>query len=249
MITDLNQKYFTLEDGTMASSFAEFLEYKNPALYAVYDKYAYSSDEEDVRNKSIATCIYNIAIVIEEYLDMDQLKFIFSGLPAASIESIKKYAMDVVDFFKSFKISMLDMNIIYKLDDRLMNKVKMIDNWITNVTFEKKMPFPYNDRFGSIETKMTKKFRYELIEKLYTSRIFYRKEPDKYEIKDIINGQLCSFTLSDRMNYNDLIAFINYIYDVYEDAIPKERLYATSKITCIERYQPLEMLTKKYVYG
>lgn len=249
MITDLNQKYFTLEDGNMATSFAEFLEHKNPSLYSVYEKYAYSSDEEDARNKSIATCIYNISVVIEEYLNMDQLQFIFSGLSAASIESVKKYAMDVVDFFKSFKISILDMNIIYKLDDRLMNKVKMIDNWIANVTFEKKMPFPYNDIFGSIKTKMIKKFRYDLIEKLYTSRIFYRLERDKYNIKDIINGQFNTFTISDNMSYNDIIALINYIYDVHEDAIPKERLYITSKITCIERYQPLEMLTKRYMYN
>ena len=247
MITDMNNRYFEMEDGNIAHSYKEFLEYKNPALYTAFEKYSTGGDDIEERNKRIATCIYNVAIVIEEYIDMKELPYIFSGLPAASIESVKQYAMDVINFFKSFKVTVLDINTVYKLDDKLQNTITMIDDWILTSKFEKKMIFPYQDKIASINETRTEKFKYEFIEKLYRYWDVYRREPDLYKLKDEIAAQLNKLTLPDFMEYIDKV-IINYIYDKSEDFKFVERLETTSQYEYQERMEYIEDLDTRYFY-
>lgn len=248
MLTDINQKYFTLEDGTLAHSYAEFLKYKNPALYAVYEKHINTTDDIETRNKNISTCVYNVATVLEEYLDMNALPYIFAGLPAASIESVKQYAMDVINFFKSFKVTVMDINTVYKLDDKLENRIKMIDDWILTSEFCKKEIFPYEDKICGIKETRVQKSKYDLIEKLYKYWEVYRKYPDVYTMKDMIAGITDIYELPDKIDYYDIIFRLDYVYDKYENYRLLDNINTKSIYDVQERYYPIESLEIRYFY-
>lgn len=170
MITRINLDYFVIDDnGTVATSFAQYLEYKNTDLYAKYADLVNLPD--DRRNDSIADTIYNICCVIEEYIDVNKVPYLFSGLPAASIEAVKVYVMDIINFFKSFKVSILDLNTVYVLDDKIMCKVFIEDDWRLKSLFTKKFYFPYNDKLKSIVSKTTSSDNMSPTDHYYISRI------------------------------------------------------------------------------
>ena len=236
MITKINLDYYKIDDeGTIASSYAEYLQYKNPQLYQRYKELKDTPD--DKRNDSIATVIYNICCVIEEYIDMDKVPYLFSGLPAASIEAVKTYVMDIIDFFKSFKVSILDLNTVYIFDSKIQCSVFIEDDWKLKSFFTKKLHFPYTDRLGSIKSSITPRDNMSPVDHYYISRIAQLESYVRYNIKDKIGRMHNNMWLHD---YNgikaDGISSLVHKHEQSEKADISEKKYTSvsvlSKDTC-----------------
>ena len=186
MVAKVNQSYFTLPNGEMAKSFREFLRYKNDLLAGKLEEYA-AIKEVDKRQQQIATCIYNVACTIENYIDVDQFPFLFTGLPSASIESVKSYAKEMIAFFKSFKVEILDINLIFRADDKLQNTITCIDDWRITDIYDKHDVMPYMDRYINQRNTMTYKEDMSPHEEMYiTSRTYQRQQQDRVQITDKI---------------------------------------------------------------
>lgn len=126
MLTDLNFEYYYVSQlGRTAETYTEFLQYKKPILYNLIQNI---DAEEDATKKSqnIYDVITDIASFITDYIGSDELTHIFINLPTESGEYIKGYMYKIINFFKSYKISILDIQTIYKLDKE--NKISIFDD-------------------------------------------------------------------------------------------------------------------------
>ena len=224
MLTKINLSYFSIDDeGTTASSYAEFLQYKKPDLYARYE--ALKLEGDDTRNDKIGTEIYNICCCIEENIDMGIVPYIFSGLPAASIESVKTYVMDMINFFKSFKVTILDLNTIYICDDKFHNTALIIDDWIIKCFFTcKEEVFPMNDRIGNQLNDMTIKEDSGIVDHWYKAYRYYKNAISNAGIsKDSIRNKRVNKYTKDRYRQTDSVSQIAYVYDQQDSMKPIEK--------------------------
>lgn len=236
MITKINNDYYTIDDnGTVASSFAEYLEHKNDILYYKYKELISLGD--DVRNDRIATVIYNVACCIEELVDIKKVPYIFNGLPAASIEAVKTYIMDIVNFFKSFKATIMDLNTVYVFDDKLMSGVLMIDDWITRVIFDPKVEYmPYTDRVANQMNYLEKEEKPFIIDRWYKAYRFYQNIRDKASPRDRIGNAHVRSRKTDKAGISkDAVHQIAYCYTHEDDVDIRERYNMVSKLSKIDR--------------
>lgn len=126
MLTDLNFEYYNIPElGRTAETYTEFLQYKSPVLYNAIQNINEETDPEK-KSLSIYNTITNVAAFITEYIGSDDLSHIFINLPTESGEYVKNYMYKIINFFKSYKIDILDIQTIYKLDKE--NKVYMFDD-------------------------------------------------------------------------------------------------------------------------
>lgn len=231
MITNINLDYFVIDDeGTVASSYAEFLQYKNPQLYQRYTELKETPDEK--RNDAIATVIYNICCVIEEYISMDKVPYLFSGLPAASIEAVKVYVMDIIDFFKSFKVSILDLNTVYIFDDKIQCAVFIEDDWKLKSFFTKKLYFPYNDRLGAMKSTITSRDNMSPVDHYYISRITQLESMVRFNIKDRVGKMMARMISSDYAGIKaDGVSKLTHLHTQTESVDIKEKKRMNTTIT------------------
>jgi hypothetical protein len=151
--------------------------------------------------------------------------YIFAGLPAASIESVKTYVMDMINFFKSFKVTILDLNTIYVFDDRLTNTCLIIDDAIIKCFFNpKEQVLPNKDRISSLSTTRIEVHRSEITDRWYKAyRQYHTGKSDCGIIKDTISRK-ASTRLSDSYTITDKVPQIAYVYDQSDIVgITKER--------------------------
>ena len=127
MITDLNLEFFRLSNGNIAKTYTEFLAERDPILYNSILQIR-NMDSPDVKKEKIAKNIDAAVYAIEEHIDLDKYKFLFNNIPAVGAESVKYYIYKIVNFFKSYKVDFFSINTVYTFDDKLENKIKMIDS-------------------------------------------------------------------------------------------------------------------------
>ena len=240
MITKINLDYFVIDDeGTVASSFAEYLMYKNDSLYQRYESLKNLSD--DSRNDDIATTIYNICCCIEEYIDMNKIQYLFSGLPAASIEAVKVYVMDIINFFKSFKVSILDLNTIYIVDDKMQCTVFIEDDWILKNMFTKKLQFPYNDKMSNYSSSFTSGDNLSPVDHYYISRIKDMESRINFVIEEKISNISTISENHDYFEIKDGVSNYNYTYTkediagIKKDRSPRKNMHTVRDNVSIKR--------------
>lgn len=110
------------------ATLTEFLKNRDEILYYTIIDIETGFDDTAARNQYICSVIDNIVYALEEYIDTDKYKGLFSNLPLVSSEAIKVYVSQVINFFKSFKITFLGLNSIYILDDKYDGVMKFIDD-------------------------------------------------------------------------------------------------------------------------
>ncbi len=145
MIHNENLDFFKKSDDTIATSYLDFLSDRDIMLHdIIVDIKNISTPDE----KTVALInMVNFTIqALEEYIDTDKYKHLFSNMPTESATAIQKYIYKVINFFKSYKIDILAINNIYKLDDEA-NKVNILDKIFFNSTFDK------NDIINTRDTK------------------------------------------------------------------------------------------------
>jgi hypothetical protein len=186
-ITEINTRHFVIDDqGTVASSFAEYLDYESDALYAKYDELINLPDES--RNERIATAIYNVACAIEEEVDMNTIPYIFTGVPAASIEAVKVYIMDMINFFKSFKVTIKDLNTVYVFDDYLASGIIINDDWRLKVLYDKIEKVPMADMAADFHISTKKKEDTFMVDRHYIGYRYYHDYVEDEFYRDAIKN-------------------------------------------------------------
>lgn len=98
-----NTDYYKLKNGKVATTYTEFLKEKDPILYASLMQIRSMTDKEK-RIDAISTMVSDICYILEEYIESGLARSIFSEFAGYSTSSILNYMMQVIEFFKSYKI-------------------------------------------------------------------------------------------------------------------------------------------------
>lgn len=136
MLTELNFEFFRKSDGKIATSYTEYLRDRDNVLYQSV-QYLRSIESKETRNEKITYIINDIVYLLEYYLTSDNMKHVFAHLPTVSAEYVKQYVYKVINFFKSYKVDISGINTVYLFDDKLDNKIKMIDKIIFEYSYIK----------------------------------------------------------------------------------------------------------------
>lgn len=125
----------------MAYTYREYLRYKDVVLFSFLNNIAQIRSSA-TRQEACVNSIQSIVTFLKDYIDQDgadaiPLDTVFSGLPSISLDFIKRYVTEVIDFFKSFKIFTHGSSIIYTIDDRFENYVQLIDHVLLKYLFDK----------------------------------------------------------------------------------------------------------------
>ena len=180
----------------IAESYYDFLEYRNPALYAHlidlkynYDNIPVTLDENnhivrympsDEKRKRIETLCELIVEALEKYFDKKEWRYIFNLIPTANIENIQNYIMKIVIFFKSWKTQILDTTVSYIIDDPFNNHVHIIDDMYYNTTFGNLLEKVRPKEYKYFENHVTYKDPIKVGEKVNIEDVIF--EPYKIDL-------------------------------------------------------------------
>ena len=167
-IMKCNMDYYKLPDGNMAPTYKEFLRYKDSLLYEFINNFGNISNAEARRNACV-NAIQIITTYLKDYVrrDLVNLDDVFSGLPSISLDFIKHYVEEVIDFFKSFKIFTHDSSLTYVFSDKFENYVLLIDTILLWYTFEKSDVVHIKDWIKNNHVEMTHKDKAKFIDKVW----------------------------------------------------------------------------------
>lgn len=121
--------YFLINDGEtcfLPKTYTEYLKYKDSVLYLSLVEIAAIVDLEE-RRKKIDDIVSNVIYAIDQYIDSDKYKYFFYNLPTQSAEYIKKYLVNIIEIFKSYKVQLYDINTIYNFSSKWENMVRPLD--------------------------------------------------------------------------------------------------------------------------
>lgn len=202
----------------VASTYYEFLQYRNPFLYAHLIDLKYNYKNIDDKRVKIEALCEAIAISLEKYFDSKEWRFIFNLLPTYNIQNIQRYIMKVVIFFKSWKTQILDTAVNYIIDDPFNNHVHILDDLYYNTTFdnllEKIRPKDYKEFHNyteyrdpvdirekiNMETVIFEPYTIEIkfSEKIYGHNFDYPSFTSKLNLKDNVSiGEKVEFSYVD----------------------------------------------------
>lgn len=250
-ISDYTTTFFKLQDGTIAKTYTDFLKERDHVLYqSILDLKSYT-DQASVQ-KAISDIIIEIVYVLNEYLDSDEFKYVFSKFPAVSGDYIRSYMLKVVNFFKSYKVHLLDISTVYKAFDKRENSIKIYDDWITNVSKE---PEDYSQIIEEItsDINLTKSDKVKILEKMYFDiECWEFKNFDDYIIiKEKIQSIVSKLILSEYINIIDYyddhpFAGIEYTYDKTDRSDLIESVDSEIDINLKEKYKIFDKLKIYY---
>lgn len=141
---NLNMKFFTLDNGSVAKTYTEFLKEKEPLLYQSIQDIKKISDEDERQDKIIQVCD-DIIYIMEKYMKGKEFKYVFDRFPGHAASHAAKYLHMMIDFFKSYKVTLLPRTETLNMGGDAgdpNNYAKPIDGIWTNAQGLKKDYFP-----------------------------------------------------------------------------------------------------------
>jgi hypothetical protein len=136
MIWQFNLEFFKLSNGKVASTFTNFLQEKDNVLYVSLKRIEAISDQE-TRENTIITTISDIVYILEEYINTKEFKYIYSQFPGVSGEYVLRYLFTMINFFKSYKVVLNQMNVQLIIDDKSQNTIRPYDTQAMQIHLEK----------------------------------------------------------------------------------------------------------------
>ena len=181
--------------------------------------------KETERQQEISRVINYIVEDIYAYLDKDDFKYVFNSIPTVSMDYIRKYIWNILDFFKSYKVDVIHSNIIYKFDDRLHNKVRVLDKILFHYIYNRTDKLSISDCFRMLNN-MEKQDVIDIVERIYLD-ITYWKEKHFYDYVWVTDNNhwmsiIVSFHWHDHIWVRDAISSYNYVYNWSEVMSPRE---------------------------
>lgn len=124
MTTHLMQETFTKSDGKIAKTYEDLLSDINPQLYQ-----RFISDDFDAMNEE--------SYVIQTLMRLCDEITLLESINTTNIQRIVEYMFKIIRFFKSVKVDLVDFNIIYLINGRTMNYIKLLGEiWAQHVEGE-----------------------------------------------------------------------------------------------------------------
>lgn len=224
MITKLNFDYFT-QYGIKPDTYLEFLSIKNSPLHDIIMRCKLIEKIDD-RQTECSKIINYIVDAIYVYLDEEEFRYIFHEIPTASMDYLRKYLFEVLNFFKSYKVDFTHVNTVYKLDDRLENWITVIDrikfkylfNWTDKVNIED---------FINMIIHLVPKENIDLIEKMSLDITHWQEllfNQDKVKVNDIISELLVHIIYNEYISPKDCIGEYKHLFDWGEIITLKESM-------------------------
>lgn len=215
MVTKCNYDYFRKLDGKIPRRYSDYLEKKGTQLYSVIKDVRSTQKDEDRRLK-ITKYINDIVENVYIYLDKEEFNYIFHNIPTVSLDFIRVYMYKVMNFFKSYKVDILNTNVIYKFDDKLENWVKIIDEIFFRYNFLKTDKFNIDDFINKLNVHLRPKENIKIDEKMYMEITYWVQKifKDHMEYWDDIVEILVTVCKSDWGNimYDGIYSY-NHTYD------------------------------------
>ena len=235
-------------------TYTDFLKERDYVLYeSLLDLKSYADDIS--MQKAISDILIEIVYVLEEYMNSDKFKYVFSKFPAVSGDYVRTYMLKVVNFFKSYKVHLLDISTVYKAFDKRENAIKVYEDWITGVTTE---PTDYVHIIEEItaDINLYKQDKVKLLEKIYfdIERWEFKDFDDKFifDIKQQIQAAMNELILSDSVPVKDYymeeypFAEIEYTFEKGDKSYMIESIDPESQITLSEKYNIFDRI--KFIY-
>ena len=189
------------------ATYAAYLQAEAPLLYYKLIEIQ-MIDDPDVREQTITTLIDNIVYILEQWIDSEEFIYLFSGLPAVSIDAIKEYIQTVIQFYMSYKVHILGINSIYYFDDKNgEGYIHLIDDVLLNRWFEKDEIIALIDKIYESSVHMEKEDRIKFAERLYFTvwTWAYSNYKDDIELRDLVTEVLTILNKDDEIVLNDSI--------------------------------------------
>lgn len=166
-VTRLNFKMFTDKsiNNVAPKTYTDYIQVADATLYNVLID-CEKVPKEDERRVEIGRVINCIVDAIYTYIDQDNFKYIFNGIPTVGLDYIRKYIFMIINFFKSYKVDVIHTNMIYKFDDRLNNKVMVIDKIIFGYLLDVSDKVHVSDCFNYL-MHFTPQDRIDILERIY----------------------------------------------------------------------------------
>lgn len=177
MVSKYNRDYFSYIDANNEKQYYEtltdFLRSNSPELYNCAIEVRSMTDEES-KIKRINALIYNITQSIDLVIKDDSLSdSIYSNLPAVSSEFVKQYMAKIIDFFKSFRVQLYNINSILEFGDsefgKYMTNIRYHDEISSSVTYTRKYDhYDMNDTMMKT-VNLTKSDKFKMMDKILIS--------------------------------------------------------------------------------
>ena len=113
MTWQYNLDYFKLSDGSPAMTYSEYLKDQDIVLYTWYKKIR-AIEDQDTKIDTIIDHIDAITYILDEFIDID---YIYEYFPGKSAQYAMSYLKLMIDFFKSYKVWILEQAQVIDLDD------------------------------------------------------------------------------------------------------------------------------------
>lgn len=167
-IMKCNMDYYKLSNGNMASTYRQFLQEKDPLLYETLSNLLKITNLS-ARRESVVNTIQSTIQYLKDYVNRDivNLDDVFAGLPSISLDFVKKYVEEVIDFFKSFKIFTHDSSILYMFSDKFENYVQLVEWVLFLYKFDKSEFVHVEDWIGKSTVSGIQKDRLDTIDKIW----------------------------------------------------------------------------------
>lgn len=245
MITKCNFEYFR-SYGIEPKTYLEFLSAKNSPLYDIISK-CKLIENSDERKTEASKIINYIVENIYIYLDEDKFRYIFNGIPTVSLDYLRQYLFKVLNFFKSYKVDFTHVNIIYKLDDRLDNKINIIDRILFEYVFTKTDRIDIDDFIKLLVHLQPKEF-IEVIDHISSFDVTYWKKfkfESSMEYYDRIKELLIHLQSTDYASpYKDHIAQLIYVLNKRDVVTINEKPMYNNSITFKDSIIPEDCIDK-----
>ena len=126
MITKESKEYFTFDDGSLAPTLTDWLKYRDIFLYQSLMSIDGTKDSY-IRDKNISQYLEECTYQLSQYIEGDQFRYVFTQFSGSNNDTLLKYLSTVINFFKSYKSQLYDINVEYIFDDKLENTLRPID--------------------------------------------------------------------------------------------------------------------------
>lgn len=256
-IEDYTTKFYELDGIPLEEkedpTYTDFLKERDYVLYQSLLEIK-SIDDDAARQRTISNILIEIVYVLEEYMDSLEFKYIFAKFPAVSGDYVRTYMLKVVNFFKSYKVHLLNISTVYKAFDKRDNAIKIYEDWITSV---KTNPTDYYQIIEELTANIDlyKQDKVRLLEKIYfeVERWEFKDFDDKFifDIKQQIAEIVNQLIFSDSVIIDDEhgewpFAGIEYEYEKGDRFYTLDSVDVESQITSNDKYKIFDRIKIYY---
>lgn len=126
MLREFSTEYYEV-NGQVPRTYTDFLMTKAPDLYTVLTE-AKSITNDEKRKIYISDVMDNVLYALEEKFPQSEFGYIYNVVPTRNQSFLTQCIIKVVNFFKSYKTQMIGFSAVYKLDDKLDNYIKILED-------------------------------------------------------------------------------------------------------------------------